>query len=83
MMMLAMVVNIFVGSSLVSFVISCVGVLVFTGLTAYDVQKIRGLAYADGRGEASPLAIYGALVLYLDFINLFLSVLRLLNNNRR
>ncbi len=79
---LASVINLFVGSDLLGWVLSCAGVLVFTGLAAYDTQRIRALAYADGMGGESPLAIHGALVLYLDFINLFLSLLRLLGNRR-
>jgi len=79
---LASIVNLFVGGGMLSWVIGCVGVLVFTGLTAYDTQKIRALAHADGAGSESPLAIQGALVLYLDFINLFVSLLRLTGNRR-
>jgi FtsH-binding integral membrane protein len=71
---IASVVNIFVGSSAVSWVISGIGVLVFTGLTAYDTWKIKELA-AQGTEGRKP-AILGALTLYLDFINLFLMLLR-------
>jgi len=71
---IASVVNIFVGSSAVSWVISGIGVLVFTGLTAYDTWKIKELA-AQGIEGRKP-AILGALTLYLDFINLFLMLLR-------
>jgi FtsH-binding integral membrane protein len=75
---LAGIVNFFVGSSALSFVISCASVIVFTGLTAYDTQKIRGLAeVGDDR-----LALTGALHLYLDFINLFLALLRLFGRRR-
>jgi FtsH-binding integral membrane protein len=75
-----------IGSSMISWVISAVGVLVFTGLTAYDVQKISRIG-ANGimdSGEAAIRkgAIMGALALYLDFINLFLSLLHLLGNRR-
>lgn len=75
---IAGVVNFFVGSSLVAFVISCAGVLVFTGLTAYDTQRIRAFA---GSGD-DRLALQGALMLYLDFVNLFISLLNLLGRRR-
>ena len=71
---IASVVNIFVGSSSVSWVISAIGVIVFTGLTAYDTWKIKAMA-AQGVEGRKP-AILGALTLYLDFINLFLMLLR-------
>ena len=75
---IAMVVNIFLRSDAMSFVISCAGVVVFTGLTAYDAQKIRAFAHAgDDR-----LALHGALALYLDFVNLFLMLLRLFGRRR-
>jgi FtsH-binding integral membrane protein len=77
---LASVVNIFLRSSAMSFVISCAGVVVFTGLAAYDTQKLRAMARAGGTSAAMP--VNGALGLYLDFVNLFLSVLRLLGNRR-
>jgi hypothetical protein len=81
---IASLVNIFFQSSMVSFVISVIGVLVFTGLTAYDTQWIKESysAYDDG-SVAGRKAIFGALKLYLDFINLFLMLLRLLGGNRR
>lgn len=75
---LAGVVNIFVGSSAMEFVISCAGVVVFTGLTAYDTQKIR--AYAEVGDDR--LALHGALALYLDFVNLFIMLLRLFGRRR-
>jgi FtsH-binding integral membrane protein len=77
---IASVVNIFVGSSAVSWVVSAVGVLVFTGLTAYDTWKIKAMA-AQGTEGRKP-AILGALTLYLDFINLFLMLLRFTGNRR-
>ena len=77
---IASVVNIFVGSSAVSWVVSGIGVLVFTGLTAYDTWKIKELA-AQGTEGRKP-AILGALTLYLDFINLFLMLLRFTGNRR-
>jgi hypothetical protein len=77
---IASVVNIFVGSSAVSWVISGIGVIVFTGLTAYDTWKIKELA-AQGTEGRKP-AILGALTLYLDFINLFLMLLRFTGSRR-
>lgn len=77
---IASIVNIFVGSSAVSWVISGIGVIVFTGLTAYDTWKIKDLA-AQGTEGRKP-AILGALTLYLDFINLFLMLLRFTGNRR-
>lgn len=75
---IAMVVNIFLASSALMFVISVVGVLVFVGLTAYDTQKIRNQYYAGDHGEVqNKKAIMGALTLYLDFINLFIMMLHL------
>lgn len=81
---LAAVANIFFKSPMMSFVISVIGVIVFVGLTAYDTQKLKGYAaVAAGVGErATNLAVIGALALYLDFINLFLMLLRLFGGNR-
>ena len=77
----ASVVNIFLASSALSFALSIIGVLVFTGLTAYDTQKIKEMYYeGDGTAVMGQKAIMGALTLYLDFINLFLSLLRLFGN---
>jgi FtsH-binding integral membrane protein len=77
---IASVVNIFIGSSAVSWVVSGIGVIVFTGLTAYDTWKIKEMA-AMGEEGRKP-AILGALTLYLDFINLFLMLLRFTGNRR-
>jgi len=77
---IASLVNIFVGSSAVSWIISVIGVIVFTGLTAYDTWKIKAMAAAGAEGRKP--AILGALTLYLDFINLFLMLLRLLGSRR-
>ena len=80
-----MLVNLFLQSTMLEFVISAIGVLIFTGLTAYDTQRIRAF------GENAPLgdtvavrrgALLGALTLYLDFINLFLMLLRLMGDRR-
>jgi uncharacterized protein len=80
-LVLAMIVNIFLGSAAVDFAISVIGVLVFTGLTAWDTQKIKQwYAEADGHEIVARKSILGALELYLDFINLFLFLLRFLGN---
>ena len=82
-LILASVVNIFIGSSAVSFALSVISVLVFTGLTAWDTQKIKNMYYAGDDGVMmGRKAIMGALNLYLDFINLFLSILRLMGDRR-
>lgn len=77
---IASVVNIFLRSDGVSWVLSAIGVIVFTGLAAYDTWKIKALA-ASGAGGRHP-AILGALTLYLDFINLFLMLLRFMGGRR-
>ncbi len=75
---IASVVNIFLASSMLQFVVSVIGVLIFTGLTAYDTQRIKEMYYAgDDSTVSGRKAIMGALSLYLDFINLFLMLLRL------
>lgn len=81
---IASVVNMFVGSSGLDLILSYVGVLVFVGLTAYDTQKIKQMCQsAPDAGESTQkLALIGALSLYLDFINLFLYLLRIFGNNR-
>jgi FtsH-binding integral membrane protein len=76
---IAMLVNIFVGSSALQFAISVIGVLLFTGLTAYDTQRLKEVyAEAYDRDALSRIAIMGALQLYLDFINLFTFLLQLM-----
>ncbi len=81
---IASVVNIFLGSSQMSWIISGIGVIVFTGLTAYDVQDITRMGASslmkEGEGAVKKMAILGALRLYLDFINLFLMLLRFMGN---
>jgi hypothetical protein len=77
---IASLVNLFLQSGLMSFVISCVSVVVFTGLTAYDTQKLRALARSGGGSAA--MSVNGALALYLDFVNLFLALLRLFGRRR-
>lgn len=81
---IASVVNMFVHSSGFDLIISYVGVLIFVGLTAYDTQKIKQMCQmAPDAGEsAQKLALIGALELYLDFINLFLYLLRIFGNNK-
>ena len=81
---IASVVNMFVASSGLDLILSYVGVLVFVGLTAYDTQKIKQMCQsAPDAGESTQkLALIGALSLYLDFINLFLYLLRIFANNR-
>jgi FtsH-binding integral membrane protein len=80
---IAGLVNIFVGSSALQFAISVIGVVVFTGLTAWDTQNIKE-SYAEGYGaEANgKLAVMGALSLYLNFINLFMMLMQLLGQRR-
>lgn len=78
---IAAVVNLFVGSSALQFAISVIGVLVFAGLTAYDTQQIKEMYFeGDSTAVAGRKAIMGALRLYLDFINLFIMLLSLFGN---
>ncbi len=79
---IAGLVNMFLQSSAMSFVISCAAVVVFTGLTAYDTQKLRVFA-RQGGGTVAAAPVAGALTLYLDFINLFLAILRLTGDRRK
>ncbi len=82
-LIIAMVVNMFFQSPAVNFMVSILGVLIFTGLTAYDTQKIKNYYYAGDDGEmAGKKAIMGALSLYLDFLNIFLFLLRFMGNRR-
>jgi FtsH-binding integral membrane protein len=81
--LIASVVNIFLQSGMMSLVISIIGVLVFTGLTAYDTQQIKESYYVSDDGQvAGKKAVMGALRLYLDFVNLFLMLLRLMGDRR-
>jgi uncharacterized protein len=81
--LVASIVNLFLQSGTMSLVISAVGVLIFAGLTAYDTQKIKSIyAYVAGTPEKGKVAIMGALNLYLDFINMFLFLLRLFGSSR-
>jgi hypothetical protein len=82
-LILAMIVNIFLKSSGLDFAISVIGVLIFAGLTAWDTQKIKEMYSANDDGTVtSRKAIMGALTLYLDFINLFLFLLRFVGDRR-
>jgi hypothetical protein len=79
-LIVASVVNIFLASSGLSWIISIVGVVIFTALTAYDVQRIQNGDLAIATGSMEKAAVIGALHLYLDFVNLFLFMLRLFGN---
>ena len=80
---IASIVNIFMKSSMMYFVISILGVLIFVGLTAYDTQKIKNMYTSSDSGELmGKKAVMGALTLYLDFINLFIMLLRLFGQRR-
>ena len=76
---IASVINIFIGSTVFQMVISAIGIIVFLGLTAYDTQKIRELVTLENDGKAE---VMGALTLYLDFINLFLMLLQLFGGKK-
>jgi FtsH-binding integral membrane protein len=82
---IAMIVNIFLQSSALGFAVNVIGVIIFTGLTAYDTQKLRVMGENAPMDDATAIrrgTIMGALTLYLDFINLFLMLLRLFGNRR-
>jgi FtsH-binding integral membrane protein len=76
---IASIVNIFIGSTVFQMVISAIAIIVFLGLTAYDTQKIREIVSVDNDSKAE---VMGALSLYLDFINLFLSLLQLFGGRK-
>ena len=80
---IASIVNIFVGSSALQFAVSVIGVLVFTGLTAYDTQRLKEV-YDGSMGQQTlgKMAVMGALTLYLDFINMFLMMMQLFGDRR-
>lgn len=78
---LASVVNIFLNSSMLHWLVTFAGVVIFVGLTAYDTQKIKRMAMQNSL-PIGKLAIYGALALYLDFINLFIMLLRIMGSRR-
>jgi hypothetical protein len=79
---LASIVGIFWQNSAFQFVLAFIGVIVFTGLAAYDAQRLKQMALATSAGQIGSYAIVGALALYLDFINLFLMLLRFMGNRR-
>ena len=81
-LVVAMVVNVFLASGPLGFIISIVGVVIFTGLTAWDVQRISSGNLVQATGSVEKAAVIGALHLYLDFINLFLFLLRIFGNRR-
>jgi len=85
-LVIAMLINMFMQSSTMDYIISIIGVLIFTGLTAYDVQKLKrigaGMGVEMADANARKLSIMGALTLYLDFINLFLFLLRFLGDRK-
>ncbi len=81
-LIIASIVNIFWANSALYFVISVIGVIVFTGLTAWDAQRLKAMAVALPDGRVGSYAVVGALSLYLDFINLFFFLLRLLGGRR-
>jgi FtsH-binding integral membrane protein len=84
-LVIASIVSIFWHNSMLQVAINYLGVLVFVGLTAYDTQKLKAVAdqTRNDSALAARLAIVGSLMLYLDFINLFLFILRLMNDRRR
>ena len=78
---IASIVNIWLASPAMDFMVSIIGVLIFAGLTAYDTQRIKRMYYeGDSAGVMTKKAVMGALSLYLDFINMFLMMLRLFGN---
>jgi FtsH-binding integral membrane protein len=80
-LIIAMIVNIFVASTAMDLMISVLGVLIFAGLTAWDTQKIKLMYMAgDSEAERTKKSIFGALTLYLDFINMFMFILHLFGN---
>ena len=81
-LVIASIVNIFLASPMIYWLTTFVGVIVFTALTAYDTQKLKQFALASGPEQQSKVALQGALMLYLDFINLFLYLLRLFGRRR-
>lgn len=81
-LIICIVVNMFMHSSTMEWIISFAGVVIFIGLTAWDVQKIKRMAMMTDYNNASKLATIGALSLYLDFVNLFLYLLRFFGNSR-
>jgi FtsH-binding integral membrane protein len=81
-LIVAMIVNMFLGSSPLGYVISIIGVVIFTALTAWDVQRISSGQLVEQTGSVEKAAVIGALHLYLDFVNIFLFLLRLFGDRR-
>jgi FtsH-binding integral membrane protein len=81
-LVVAMLVNLFIGWETLNFIISIVGVVIFTGLTAWDVQRIQRGEVAAFTGSMEKSAVMGAFILYLDFVNLFFFLLRLFGGSR-
>jgi hypothetical protein len=85
---IALVINYFLHSSQLDYIISIIGVMVFTALTAYDVQKLKRIGEGIGENgevvasDVKKMSVLGALTLYLDFLNIFLFLLRLFGNRR-
>jgi hypothetical protein len=79
---ISFLVNFFLQSSILHYIISGVGVLIFVGLTAYDTQKIKELVNVEDNEQNQKLALIGAVMLYLDFVNLFLYLLRFMGNRK-
>ncbi len=79
-LLVAMVINVFLQSSALAFATSAIGVLLFAGLTAYDTQQIKSMYAYSSRESVGKLVVMGALKLYLDFINMFLFLLRFMGN---
>ena len=77
-----MIVNFFLGSDLIGYMLSIVGVIIFTILTAWDVQRISSGQLVQQLGSVEKAAVIGALHLYIDFVNLFLFLLRLFGDRR-
>ncbi len=82
-LVLASLVGMFWQNDGLQFMISLVGIIVFAGLTVWDAQRLKGLAFATNAGGTGAITIVGALALYLDFVNLFLFLLRFLGGRRR
>ena len=81
-LVIAGIVNIFLQSSVFAFVISCIAVLIFTGLTAYDTQQLKSVYDFTVEEEQEKLGVYGALQLYMDFINIFVNLLQLIGEKK-
>ena len=85
-LIIALIVNLFLNSGVLGLIINIAGVIIFTALTAYDTQKIKQMSYAASMSgdlaAQTKVSVFGAFILYLDFINLFLFILRLLGRRR-